>query len=120
MNHPQTAKGGWILDSIVFDGRGADIAVALLKNDDLMRLALRWTPPFEFTDEKGESQKILPWTEEETEWFLLPLDFSVSIAKMLIEKKVTKTLDGLFHEEGFEKMVNWLVDNERLLDAICY
>ena len=120
MSHPQNARGGWKLDTIVFDCGGADIVVALLMKDDTTRMALRWTPPVEYTDKNGKREKYFPWTEEETEWFLLPLDFSVAIAKMLIERKVTKGMDECFNEGGFEKMVKWLVDNESLSDAICY
>ena len=120
MNHPQNAKGGWKLDSIVFEGGGAEIAVALLTKANKIRMALRWTPPAEYTNKNEEQKVYLPSTEKETEWFILPLDFSVAIAKMLIERKVTKGMDEWFNEAGFEKMIKWLVENESISDAICY
>lgn len=120
MNHPQNAKGGWKLDTVVFDGGSAGIVVALLIRGETTRMALRWAPPFERIDKNGKSIKYYPWTKEETEWFLLPLDFSIPIAKMLIERKVTKGLEEWFDEEGFEKMVKWLVDEESISDSICY
>jgi hypothetical protein len=127
MNHPKNAKGGWELDAIVFDGGGAEIVVALLKKEpggwcpaDTIRMALRWNPSFVYNDKSGKQVTAVSWMGEETEWFLLPFDFSVAIAKTLIERKVTNGMDENFNEVGFDKLVKWLIENEGLSDGICY
>ena len=54
----------------------------------------------------------------ETDWFILPYSFSVAIGKYLIEQK-TAGLQG-FYDDGFTKMVNWMIEMEEIPDAMCY
>jgi hypothetical protein len=57
----------------------------------------------------------------ETEWFLLPHSFGVAVARTLIEQKVADCgLAASFNEQGFKRMVVWLVEMEELTDAMCY
>jgi len=54
----------------------------------------------------------------ETEWFILPHSFGAAVGKHLIAQNVA----GLygFHEEGFLKMVSWLVEMEEIQDSMNY
>jgi hypothetical protein len=54
----------------------------------------------------------------ETEWFILPYDFAVAVARSLIERR-TGGLQG-FNDAGFKAMVKWLLDEEAISDALCY
>jgi hypothetical protein len=97
-----------------------EMLVALMTRNNKMGMALRAGPPFTYTDKNGEKVTAVPWTGEETDWFPLPFDFSVAIAKMLIERKVTREFDREFNEDGFEKMIKWLVDSEGIANSISY
>ena len=100
------------------------IAVKLLaeniskEQSGLFYLAIRYLKPRDFNDKDGNVSKTTNIMAGETDWFILPHSFAVAIGKTLIEQKVSG-LDG-FNEEGFKRMINWLIDMEEIKDAMCY
>jgi hypothetical protein len=100
------------------------ISVSLVAEDlertekNLFHLAIRWLPPVPYRDTAGN---LVPTTNVmggETDWFILPHTFGAVVGKKLVEQKVAG-LQG-FQDDGFAKMVAWLVDMEELDDAMCY
>lgn len=100
------------------------IAVSLWSEDEataqksLFSLAMRYLSPESYRDRSGNLVETTNRMGGETDWFILPHSFSTAIGKRLIEQKVSG-LSG-FNEDGFLKMVAWLVEMEELSDAMCY
>ncbi len=100
------------------------IAVVLLAENassakrSLFQIALRYLPPQSYVGKDGNTVKITNWMGGETDWFIVPYSFGVAIAKSLIEQHVSG-LSG-FSEDGFGRMVSWLVEMEEVSDAMCY
>ena len=100
------------------------IAVALLAQDtssaerSLFHLAIRYLSPQTYQNKDGSAATVTNLMGGETEWFIVPYSFGVAIAKSLIEQKVSG-LSG-FYEDGFARMVNWLIELEEISDAMCY
>lgn len=100
------------------------IAVKLFAEDEtfaerqLFYLALRYLPPQDNYRKDGSISKTINIMGGETDWFIVPHTFGVAIAKTLIEQKVT----GLtaFSEDGFSRMISWLIEMEEINDAMCY
>jgi hypothetical protein len=87
----------------------------------LLTLGMRWASPQPVKGRDGVWQKTTNLVGGETDWFLLPHSFGVSIGRTLIEQKTAnRGLAGCFDEEGFKRMVDWLVEMEELTDAMCY
>ncbi len=106
------------LKDLVYDD--GDIAVALVQSSaggSRRSLALRWLLPQPYQ----KDGKRVPTTNlmgGETDWFIIPFSLAVGIARALIEQKAA----GLssFNDNGFSKMVSWLVDLEELNNSMCY
>ncbi|MCX7409407.1 MAG: hypothetical protein NTZ32_15120 [Planctomycetales bacterium] len=100
------------------------ISVSLVAEDEnkaernLWHLAVRWLPPQPYRDKAGNVVQTTNVMRGETEAFRLPHTFGAAVGKKLIEQKVSG-LSG-FHDDGFAKMIAWLVDMEELTDAMCY
>lgn len=101
-----------------------EISVSLVAEDadraekNLWHLSLRWLPPMGYRDQSGNIVQTTNIMGGETEPFILPHSFGVAVGKKLIEQKVAG-LPG-FHDEGFSRMVAWLIDDGALTDAMCY
>ena len=99
------------------------ISVSLIAEDmneaerNLWHLAVRWLPA-QGRDKAGNAVQTSNIMGGETVPFLLPHTFGTAVAKKLIEQKVSGLLG--FHDDGFARMVAWLVDMEELTDAMCY
>jgi len=96
------------------------IAVALVRpptGGQRPSLALRWLTPKPYQKD-GKEIAITNHMGGGTDWFVIPFSLAVGVAKALIEQK-TAGLAG-FDEQGFSRMVSWLVDLEELNDAMCY
>ncbi len=85
---------------------------------DLIQLAIRWLKPESYKKKDGAVVEMTNLMGGETSWFLFPHSFGVAVGKKLIEQK-TAGLAG-FQENGFNRMVKWLVAMEHLDDAMCY
>jgi hypothetical protein len=103
-----------------------DIAVALVAENAedaakmLYRIGIRWLTPGTVQDKDGAViAHLTNVMGGETDWFILPHDFSVAVARSLIEKKVAGNLPH-FVDEGFSKMISWLVEMEELRDGMNY
>ena len=100
------------------------IAVKLLaKNIDkeksgLFHLAIRYLKPQDTIYKNGEIGKVTNIMNGETDWFILPTSFGYAISKSLIEQKIA----GLdcFNEDGFKRMIDWLIDMEEIDDSMSY
>jgi hypothetical protein len=113
MTHPTSAAGDWALEHVVYDCGIAGVAVALMRHEKRLGLAIRWLP-----DHSSDNRSIGGWMGGETGWFVLPFDFAVSIGRALIERKVAG-LSG-FDDVGFKAMIDWLLDQEAISDALCF
>ena len=100
------------------------ISVALWAEDKehaeklLYRLALRYLKPQPVRYKDGATRQTTNVMGGETDWFILPASYSYSIAKTLIEQKVSG-LEG-FDEDGFSLMINWLIEMEEIRDCMSY
>ena len=103
------------------------IAVALFAEDEsadqksLLNLAIRWLPPQPLKGKDGKTVETTNIMGGETDWFILPHSFGVAVGRRLIEQKVADSgLAENFDENGFKRMVSWLVEMNELCDAMCY
>ena len=100
------------------------IAVKLFAVDEsnaergLYELATRYLKPQNTKYKDGSVGKVTNAMGGETDWFILPASFAYAVGKTLIEQKVSG-LDG-FNEDGFRKMIDWLIDMEVIQDAMVY
>ena len=106
------------MDRIVYDDGRAGVAIAMLRCDTRLGLAIRWLPGFEYTRSDGSKVESPTWMGGQTGWFVLPFDFATVVGKALIVKKAAG-LEG-FDEAGFVAMVKWLVELDAVSDAMCY
>lgn len=81
-------------------------------------LAIRYLPPQDIWKKDGSISKTTNIMGGETDWFIVPYSFSVAIAKSLMEQKVAGLTN--FSDEGFSRMISWLVEMEEINDAMCY
>jgi len=81
-------------------------------------LAIRYLRPKEYRDKAGHLHPTTNVMGGETDWFLLPYTFGAAVGRILAEQKLAG-LPG-FRQNGFEKMITWLVDTGELTDAMCY
>ena len=106
------------LQDLVYDDGEIAVGLVTVQDDDRRsHMALRWLAP----EPCRKGQELVPTTNlmgGETAWFVIPFSLAVGIARVLTEQKAAG-LEG-FREEGFSKMVSWLVDLEEFNDAMCY
>lgn len=88
------------------------------EKSSLYSLAIRYLSPENYKDKKGNIVKVTNIMGGETDWFILPYSFGVAIGKSLIEQKVSGLIG--FDEDGFKKMVDWLIEMEELSDVMVY
>jgi hypothetical protein len=107
MNHPNTAGIHWTLDELVFDSQGPGIAIALFTRNKGTETAMgyRWC-----TNQT--------YFEKDSEWILLPMEFAVDAAKRLSIKRAAG-MKGI-QEEGFRKMIAFIMHHEENLEGISY
>ena len=107
---------------LVYDD--AVITVMLMAKDELdagknlFRLAIRYLAPIDRHDKSGNAIRTTNIMSGETDWFILPISYSIAVAKHMIEQKVSG-LSG-FNEEGFTRLVMWLVDMEEIDDCMAF
>ena len=100
------------------------IAVALFAKSEnaaersLFNIQIKYLQPQSHQNKEGELVAVTNVMGGETDWFIVPYSFSVVIAKNLIEQKISG-LSG-FSEDGFERMIKWLVELEEIQDSMCY
>ncbi|WP_068142520.1 hypothetical protein [Roseimaritima ulvae] len=107
MKHPTTAGTEWQLDAMIFDADGPGIAIALFTRNRGTETAMgfRW-----LTDQT--------YFGKESEWILLPHEFSADAARRLATKKAAG-MTGI-HSSGFKKMMKWMKRQEDVIPGICY
>lgn len=106
-------------DKIISVALFAENANAPEKN--LLSLGIRWLPPEDVRRPDGKTLKTTNKMGGETDWFFLPHSFGAAVARTLIEQKVADCgLAAFFNEQGFKRMVAWLVEMEEVTDAMCY
>lgn len=110
---------------IVYDD--GHISVGLFAEDSevdrkhSLHLGVRWLCPQPYRGKDGQLVITTNIMGGETGWFLLPCSFGYAIGRTLIEQKVAdQGLAKNFNEQGFKRMVSWLVEMEELTDAMCY
>ncbi len=85
---------------------------------DLIQVAIKWLTPQPYKQKDGTIVETTNLMGGETSWFLLPHTLGAAVGKKLTEQK-TAGLSG-FQDDGFNRMVKWLVEMEHLDDAMCY
>jgi hypothetical protein len=85
---------------------------------DLLELALKWLPPQPCRKKDGTIVQTTNMMGGETDWFLLPHTLGAAIGMKLVELRAGG-LSG-FKDDGFNRMLKWLVEMEHLQDAMCY
>lgn len=110
MNHPKTAGVEWALDEIIFDGSPDGIAIAMFERNKGTEHAfgIRWV----------HTGNAINYFGKDSEWILLPHEFAVCAAKRLIEKRAAGM--GGIRDDGFKKMMKYLLSQEEIIPAICY
>jgi hypothetical protein len=99
------------------------IAVVLMsKNQEsaekhLFNIAMRYLSPKPYF-KNGKVIAITNKMDGETDWFIIPYSFSYAIGRQLIEQKVSG-LQG-FSEDGFSRMIEWLVEMNEIDDSMSY
>jgi hypothetical protein len=89
--------------------------------EHLLHLGMRWLRPIPYENKNGQLVETTNVMGGETQWFLLPHSFGVTIARRLIEQKVAESgLSIYFNDQAFKRMVSWLVEMDELSDAMCY
>jgi hypothetical protein len=99
-----------MLAELVYDASAAGIAVGMFERTEGTEQALgfRWV-------RNGAGHT---YFGKDSEWVLLPHDFAVCVARRLIEKKAAG-MDGI-REEGFRRMMIYLLDEEEIVPNIRY
>ena len=107
MQHPTTAGTAWQLDEMIFDADGPGIAIALFTrhNGTEISMGYRWLTTQTYFG-------------KESDWILLPHEFSVDAGRRLAIKKAAgmKGID----ERGYAKMIEWMKSQEDIIPAMCY
>jgi hypothetical protein len=113
--HPSTAGVGWNLSHVVYDDGKEGIAVAMFtRYEGEIALGFRWLFNGKVNEIAGKRWPV-PYFGMSSDWILLPHDFSVAIAKVLIEKHAA----GLaLDPNGFQVMMQYLKRGEDILPFI--
>ena len=105
----------------------SEIAVGLFAKDQdaddrhLLHLGMRWLTPPAYTGKDGESIDSTNIMGGQTDWFLLPHSFGVSVGRKLIEQKAADCgLAKYFDEIALKRMLAWLVEMEEISGAMEY
>ena len=88
-------------------------------DDQVLKLAIRYLKPQDSIYPDGSTSKVTNIMCGETDWFVIPHSFALAIGKTLVEQKVAGDLDG-FNEEGFKRMVDWLIDADKIEAVMAY
>jgi hypothetical protein len=105
----------------------SEIAVGLFAKDQdaddrhLLHLGMRWLNPPSAVGKNGEELESTNIMGGETDWFLLPHSFGISVGKKLVEQKAADCgLAEYFDEAGLKRMVVWLLELEEISGAMEY
>jgi len=88
------------------------------ENNSLKNIALKYLKPKNYNDKDGNKIFVNNKMGGETDWFILPHTFGITIGKKLFEQHSTG-LKG-FDKLGVEILKNWLIEFEVIDDAMCY
>jgi hypothetical protein len=89
-----------------------------LENSSLKSIALKYLNPQNYNDKDGNEIIVKNIMGGETDWFILPHTFGITIGKKLLEQYCLG-LKG-FDIAGIEILKDWLVEFEAVDDAMCY
>ena len=116
--HPEIAGLNWNLDEIVYDDGEEGIAVALFtRTKGEQAIGFRWLSNGKVNTINGIDWPV-PYFGKSSEWILLPHDFAVPIAKVIIEKNAVGI--SKINKAGFEKMIAKLIEEEEIIASIGY
>ena len=88
------------------------------ENSSLKSIALKYLNPQNYCDKDGNEIIVRNKMGGETDWFILPHTFGITIGKKLFEQYCLG-LRG-FDEVGIEILKDWLMEFEAVDDAMCY
>lgn len=86
--------------------------------NSLFNLAIKYLKPENYKNSEGELVKLTNVMGGETDWFIIPSSLGFPMAKTLVEQKVSG-LRG-FNEDGFQKMINWMIEMEEIECGMSY
>ncbi len=102
------------------------ISIGLFAEDDesdkkdLLHLGMRWLKPEACSKEK-QAINLTNCMRGETDWFLLPVTFGYAVGRTLIQQKSADCgLTSYFNDDGYKRMINWLVEMEEITGAMGY
>lgn len=88
------------------------------EQNHLLNIGLRWLSPEPVINNENMLVEVTNIMGGDTSWFILPTDYSYAVARQLVEKKVSGTKG--FFEDGFNRMIDWLVEMEQISNDMCY
>ena len=87
-------------------------------NKSLKSIALKYVKPINYNDRNGNEVIVTNAMGGETNWFILPHTFGVTIGKILFEQ-YNAGLSG-FNKTEIKILKEWLIEMEAVNDSMCY
>ena len=82
-------------------------------------MGMRWLKAEAYSKEK-QPVNLTNCMGGETDWFLLPVTFGFAVGRTLIQQRTADFgLTSYCNEEGYKRMIKWLVEMEEITDSMC-
>ena len=85
---------------------------------ELKYLSMKYLKPSSYLQKDNTEVLVANNMGGETDWFILPHTFGITIGKKMFEQK-NAGLEG-FQEDGFNELKSWLIEYEIIDDSMCY
>ena len=106
-------------DKILYEDSVIKVKILIEKsNKSLKSIALKYSKPVNYSDKNGNKIIVTNAMGGETDWFILPYTFGVSIGRTLFEQYNAGLLG--FDKTEIEVLRQWLVEMEVINDSMCY
>ena len=87
-------------------------------NKSLKSIALKYVKPINYNDNNGNEVIVTNAMGGETDWFILPYTFGVTIGRILFEQYNAGLLG--FNKTGIKILKEWLIEMEIVNDSMYY
>ena len=106
-------------DKILYKDSVIEVKILIEKsNKSLKSIALRYVNSVNYRDENGNEIVVTNAMGGETDWFILPYTFGVTIGRTLFEQYNAGLLG--FDKTEIEILKEWLIEMEVINDSMCY